>query len=176
MKKTKQRACKGFTLIELLVVVLIIGILSAVALPQYRKAVFKARLSEADVILNTYQKGITSYLLANGGQPTETIHFTGANTTGGLDIELPATSSEGNYDSNGFVKWHVFCASTYCGIDVREVNDVTWYGVLKTSDLGKTWEWLGPVATRTEKWKKQVICPWMKSKDESASPMGCSNL
>lgn len=82
-----QNKNSGFTLIELLVVVLIIGILAAVALPQYEKAVEKSRATEAITILNYMHKQAQLCALANGENCN-------SNTNEELGIELvPATKT-----------------------------------------------------------------------------------
>ncbi len=80
MKNTVKN--RAFTLIELLVVVLIIGILSAVAVPQYQKAVEKAKLARLMPIADAIYKAQNIYYLANG-------EF--AENLNDLDIDLPVT-------------------------------------------------------------------------------------
>ena len=72
--KNNRKGQSGFTLIELLVVVLIIGILAAIAVPQYFKVVEKGKAAEAMAILDSIRGAQERYLATNGnycaGDPT----------------------------------------------------------------------------------------------------------
>lgn len=99
---------KGFTLIEILVVVLIIGILAAVALPQYRKAVYKTKFIQASLMLYSIFQAQQEYFLLNGEYAT---NFPD------LNMDLPPTN--GTLSNYAFWDWgYCFLSREYggCGL------------------------------------------------------------
>ena len=131
-----KRSVYGFTLIELLVVVLIIGILAAVAVPQYKKAVEKSRISEARIVLKSLQDAWALCTLQYGAD-SEECSSGEEGLFSRLDIEAPGslvyTQSCDNqlgcfitknwvYDFDG----DVFIAYRITGLD-KFVGDTTSY-------------------------------------------------
>lgn len=82
VKAVFRRFSKGFTLIELLVVVLIVGILAALAIPQYQFVVEKNRAAEALILLRAIADANYRYYLATGT-------YAGHNNLDKLDIDIP---------------------------------------------------------------------------------------
>ncbi len=85
MKKIQQ----GFTLIELMIVVAIIGILAAIAIPQYQNYTGRAQLSDAIVIGGGLKAAVGEYYQVNGS-------YTGADS-GAAGIPAAIASNAGKY-------------------------------------------------------------------------------
>ena len=70
MLKKFRKGQKGFTLIELLIVVAIIGILAAIAIPQFSSYRQKAYNSAAQSDLKNWKTGMEAFMADNQSYPT----------------------------------------------------------------------------------------------------------
>ncbi len=147
MKNNKR----GFTLIEVLVVVLIIGVLAAVAVPQYQKAVTKARLTEWVTTVKALSQAIDLYVLENGW-PNETVYFSGA--TPGYDNTL------GYYV---FTCQYLEEAGNFCTIHARWEKENMYLYVNRFMNQYNS-QWILPlINTGTDETKRLVCEVWANS-------------
>ena len=153
---------KGFTLIELLVVVLIIGILSAVALPQYRVAVEKSRATELMVNVKSLADAVDLYYLETGAFPT---------ALADLSIQLPGKISTGDPENIALKSRNV------CGLDLgdywvfcrNEKHTIRFLKIVKNGAFGQTKGTLLCASTKDGKIEKRVCLSmggkWLFSND-----------
>lgn len=117
LNAVKKLYKKGFTLLELLVVVLIIGILASIALPQYDKAVTKARLAEVLINVKAIEGSVDRYLLKNGFPSEDTCFKDFA------DIELSGgewiSTSSCAYEINN-LRYTPNCGDTLCSVTTED--------------------------------------------------------
>ncbi|MBT1121893.1 pilin [Stutzerimonas nitrititolerans] len=84
----KAQMQKGFTLIELMIVVAIIGILAAIAIPQYQNYIARSQFSEAHTLLGGARTAVQEKIdqgqafAASTGEPNATTNTLGIQLTG----------------------------------------------------------------------------------------------
>ena len=143
MNMTNRR---GFTLVELLVVVLIIGILSSVALPQYTKAVEKSRSSEPLTVFGSLRPAVDLWVLENGYYYVELVGQSSASGSRAdrldVDVERMFHCTGDRCESHNF-SYDVYCSDDACYMNASRINSSYNYNIRsekrKSTGAWSTW-------------------------------------
>lgn len=122
---------QGFTLIELMVVVLIIGILSAIALPQYEMAVEKSRISEAMINLKALSDAYQRYFQANPNEEG----ITSKRQVADVDLRGGTWTNDTTFTTDLFVYRLGSTGVTACRTDSGDTSTCI-YQLMQKPDMG----------------------------------------
>ena len=95
-----KRIQRGFTLIELMIVVAIIGILAAIAIPQYQDYIARSQVGEALSLMDGLKTPIGECVNLEGGAAAATAVCTLGGGGNAGSLPRAATDTQGNYVDN----------------------------------------------------------------------------
>lgn len=164
---------KGFTLIELLVVVLIIGILTAIALPQYKAAVLKSRTLPLLNVMRSVMEAEEEYVLSGSNATTSKIIA----DTDALSVDLPgyekSCENRGNYQLCRYIKGNTrLVISEVNSYIVALINDSNGNEILSMNMLSRVGQELTQQGYANSDWADKtarMLCEYPESSSQAAA-------
>ncbi|MBL7131776.1 MAG: prepilin-type N-terminal cleavage/methylation domain-containing protein [Candidatus Omnitrophica bacterium] len=124
-----MRKSKGFTLLELIIVIIVIGILVAIALPQFVRVAERGRIAKAKTVLDAFRKAEGIY---------HALHSTYTTDETALDDEIPEIANVDDSDWSYSVSQ---AGATTFTVEAQRLKGAHIGNVVKIDNTGNIWEY-----------------------------------